>query len=83
MTTQELKNVLTLRISEIEDHTFLEAVKTILDIKTESQMLIENSILASEIDDSREEIEKGFYIDDNLLEEEIDEWLKEKFHEFE
>ncbi|NJK97952.1 MAG: hypothetical protein HC905_26315 [Bacteroidales bacterium] len=39
MTTIELKKILMHRIAEINDETFLNAIKTILDSKSQSQVL--------------------------------------------
>lgn len=82
MTTQQLKESLIYRISEIEDHTFLDAVKIILDVKIETEMIeLPNEFFAEMMGDT-EGIGKGQSVDDDLLEQEIDEWLKEKLSEF-
>lgn len=78
MTTIQLKNALIQRISEIDDKSFLEAIKTILDTRSESRIISLTPELTNEIMASKQEIEKGLYIENDLLEKEIDEWLKEK-----
>lgn len=78
MSTIELKNALIQRISEIQDKSFLEAIKTILDSKAESKTLYLTSEMTSEIMASKQEIEKGLYIKNDLLEKEVEEWLQEK-----
>jgi hypothetical protein len=78
MTTIQLKNALIQRISEIEDKSFLEAIKTILDAKSESKIISLTPELTNEIMASKQEIEKGLYIENDLLEKEIEEWLSEK-----
>lgn len=78
MTTIQLKNALIQRISEIQDKSFLEAIKTILDAKSESKTLFLTPELTSEIMASKQEIEKGLFIENDLLEKEIDLWLNEK-----
>ncbi len=78
MLTAELKNALIHLISEIDDRTFLEAIKTILDTKAESKILNLNPEIAMEIMASKKEIEKGLYIDNDSLERETDLWLNEK-----
>lgn len=78
MTTLQLKNALIQRISEIDDQSFLEAIKTILDAKSEAGKLKLTSELKEKILASKNEIEKGLFIDNDLLEKEIDEWLSEK-----
>ena len=78
MTTLQLKNALIQKISEIEDKSFLEALKTILDAKSESKKLYLTPELINEIKESKQEIKKGLSIDNDLLEKETEEWLKEK-----
>ncbi len=78
MSTTELKNVLIQRISEIQDKTFLEAIRTILDAKAESKILCLTSEITREIMASKQEIDKGLYIENNMLEKEVEEWLHEK-----
>ena len=78
MSTIELKSVLIQRISEIEDKSFLEAIKTILDAKAESKTLFLTPEITNEIMASKREIEKGLNIKNHLLEKEIEEWLHEK-----
>jgi len=74
----ELKNVLIQRIAEIEDKSFLQAIKTILDAKAESKTLQLTPELINEIMESKQEIEKGLFIENDLFEKEIEEWLNEK-----
>ena len=78
MTTLQLKNALIQKISEIEDKSFLEAIKTILDVKSDSKKLYLTPELINEIMESKQEIKKGLSIDNDLLEKETEEWLKEK-----
>jgi hypothetical protein len=78
MTTFQLKNALIQKISEIEDRSFLEAIKTILEAKSESKIISLTPELTNEIMASKKEIEQGLFIENNLLEKEIEEWLNEK-----
>ena len=78
MTTLQLKNALIQRISEIEDKSFLEAIKTILDAKSESKIINLTPELTDEIMASKKEIEQGLFIENDSLEKEIEEWLYEK-----
>jgi len=78
MTTLQLKNALIQRISEIEDKSFLEAIKTILDAKSESKIIHLTPELTNEIKASKKEIEQGLFTENDLLEKEIEEWLNEK-----
>ena len=78
MKTVELKNILIHRISEINDKSFLHAIKTILDSKSESKVLTLTSEQRDEIIASKKEIEQGLFIENNELEKEIDGWLNTK-----
>ncbi len=78
MTTLQLKNALIQRISEIEDKSFLEAVKTILDAKSESKIINLTQELTNEIMASKKEIEQGIFIENDLFEKEIEEWIDKK-----
>ena len=78
MSTIELKNALIQRISEIQDKSFLEAIKTILDSRAESNTLYLTPEMTNEIMASKQEIEKGLFVENNLLEKEVEEWLQEK-----
>jgi len=78
MTTIQLKNALIQRISEIEDKSILEAIKTILDSKTESRVMTLTPEITAEIVASKKEIEEGIFFDNNQLETEVEEWLNEK-----
>ncbi len=77
MTKIELQNLLIHRISEINDVSFLEAIKTILDSKSQAVLPLtveqRNEILAS-----KKEIEQGLSIENTVLEDEIAGWLKAK-----
>lgn len=78
MSTVELKNILIHRISEITDVSFLEALKTILDSKSDSTVVMLTNEQRNEILISKKEIEQGLYIENNDLEKEINGWLNEK-----
>ena len=78
MSTIELKNALIQRISEIQDKSFLEAIKTILDSRAKSKTLHLTPEMTNEIMASKQEIEKCLFVENNLLEKEVEEWLQEK-----
>ena len=78
MKTVELKNILIHRISEINDKSFLHAIKTILDSKSESKVLTLTPEQRDEIIAAKKEIEQGLVIENNELEKEIDGWLNTK-----
>ena len=78
MNAIELKNLLIHRISEISDISFLEAIKTILDSKSESSTLPLTIEQQDEILASKKEIAQGLFIENTALEKEIDGWLNAK-----
>ena len=78
MTKIELQNLLIHRISEINDISFLEAIKTILDSKSETAVLPLTVDQRDEILASKKEIELGLSIENTVLEDEIAGWLKSK-----
>ena len=78
MTSVQLKNVLIHRISEIEDIGFLEAIRTILDAKSESKIINLTPEITNEIMASKKEIEQGLFIENDVLEKEMEVWLSEK-----
>ena len=75
MSAIELKKLLIHRIAEIDDVSFLKALKTILDPKTDSKILSLTREQRFEINDSMKEIEQGFFIDQVELDKEFDKWL--------
>lgn len=75
MTAIELGKVLIHKIAEINDVSFLNAIKTILESKTHSNSISLTSEQRIEITDSKGEIEKGLYIEQAELENEFNKWL--------
>lgn len=75
MTTIELKKILIHRIAEINDEPFLTAIKTILDSKSQSQVLNLTQSQRSEIIESKNQIEQGLFIEQSELDKEINKWL--------
>ncbi|MFT3751585.1 MAG: hypothetical protein QM800_01470 [Paludibacter sp.] len=78
MTAIELKTILIHRIAEIEDISFLKAIKTILDSKTNSEILTLSAAQRDEILASKKEIEQGLHTGHTDFDKEIKGWLKEK-----
>ena len=70
-----IKKNLIHRIAVINDLTFLNAIKTILDTKAQSQILILTSEQRSEIIESQKEIEQGLYFEQIELDREFEKWL--------
>jgi len=78
MTTIELKKVLIQRIAEIDDESFLEAIKTILDSKTQSKMMKLTETQIAEINESKDQIERGLFIEQSELDKEFKKWVTQK-----
>ena len=78
MTAIELITILIHRISEINDISFLKAIKTILDSKTETNVLQLTSEQLEKIIASKKQIEQGLFIEHDVLEKEVKEWLNAK-----
>lgn len=78
MTTVELKNILIHRIAGINDKSFLEAIKTIIDTKSEKTIYNTSPEQKLKIKEGREQIANGEYFTNEQVELEIDKWLKEK-----
>jgi len=78
MTTVELKRAMIHRITEINDVSFLKAVKTILDSKTDNEVITLTAEQKQEIIASKKEIEQGLYISHDQLNIEVSRWLNEK-----
>lgn len=74
MTTIELKKQLINRISEIDDESFLQAIKTILDSKTQSQVITLTKAQRQEIDESKKQIEEGEFIEQDELDQKFNQW---------
>jgi len=75
MTTIELKKVLIHRITEINDVSFLKAMKTILESKTKTEVISLTVEQRNEIIESKKEIEQGLYIEHELLDKKVSRWL--------
>jgi len=74
MTAIQLKRLLIHRITEIDDISFLNDIKTILDTKVQSHVLHLTSEQRLEINESRKEVEKGLYIEQSALDKEFEKW---------
>jgi hypothetical protein len=78
MTAIQLKRLLIHRITEIDDISFLNDIKTILDSKAHSRVLRLTPEQRLEINESREEVEKGLYIEQSEIDNKFDKWLHAK-----
>ncbi|HRN41484.1 MAG TPA: hypothetical protein PK649_05360 [Vicingus sp.] len=75
MTALELKKLLIHRIAEINDVSFLNAIKTILDSKTQHKTISLTHKQTIEIEKSKKEVEKGLFIEQIELQKDFDKWL--------
>jgi hypothetical protein len=77
MNTLELKNIVISQISQIEDKSFLSALKTILDSKSKEKILL-SVAQKNEIKASKKEVAKNEFQDNDSLDKELKQWLTEK-----
>jgi hypothetical protein len=75
MTAIELKKQLIHKIAEINDISFLNAIKTILDTKTQTKTLSLTTEQRHEIVESQKEIQQGLFIEQIQLDKEFNKWL--------
>lgn len=78
MTTIELKNILIHRIAGINDKSFLTAINTIIETKSESTIFKTTPEQRKHIQEGKDQIAKGECFTNDQVEMEIDKWLKEK-----
>ncbi len=78
MKTIDLKNHLIHKIAEINDESFLKALKTIIDSKTDSTVYTLSEEQRLKIQKGKSQIEQGNYYMNQQVEAEIDKWLEEK-----
>lgn len=77
MTTIQLKKELIHQIAEIDDNTFLNALKTIIDLKAQSQIIHLTNEQKEEIYKSKKEFENGYFTEQFELNKEFEKWLNE------
>ena len=78
MSTEQLKNLVIDRISEIEDENFLQAIKTILDANTVAASIYQlTEEQKQKVKIGLAQLNNGQIISNEALEQEEDEWLKE------
>ena len=72
MTAIQLKRLLIHRITEIDDISFLNDIKAILDSKAQSQVLHLTPEQRMEINESKKDVEKGLFIEQSELDKEVE-----------
>ena len=78
MTTLQLKKLLIHQISEINDEVFLNAPKTIIDLKSKLTVLELSAKQKEEVYQSQLEIKNGLYVAESDLNEEFESWREKK-----
>jgi len=78
MNSIELKNILIHRISEINDISFLKALKTILDSKANTKIIQLTTEQRNEIIKSKKDIEQGLFLENEILDKEFEAWVNAK-----
>jgi len=78
MTTFELKKLLISRIKEINDTSFLNEIKALLESKSSEKMLMLTSEQRYEINESKKEVKKNDFIDQAELDKAVQKWASEK-----
>ena len=78
MTTIELKNILVHRIAGINDKSFLTAINTLIETKSDSAIYQTSAEQRIKILEGRNQIANGDSFTNELVEMEVDQWLKEK-----
>ena len=77
MKTAELKNIIVHRIAGINDKSFLSAINTIIEAKSESTVYKTTPEQKQRIQEAREQIAND-YLTNKEVEMEIDKWIKER-----
>jgi hypothetical protein len=78
MTTIELKDILIHKIAAINDKSFLDAMNTIVDTKSEKLIYKTTPEQRQRIKKGQEQFLSGETISNDQVEAEIDKWLREK-----
>lgn len=78
MTTIELKRLLISRIKEINDTSFLNEIKALLESKSQPKMLSLTAEQRFEIYESKKEIKNGLLIDQSEIDKAVEKWANEK-----
>ncbi len=75
MTTIQLKKSLMQQIADIEDISFLNALKTIIESRTKSNIIDLSNEQRSEIIQSKKLIKNGQFTNQEDLNQEFEKWL--------
>ena len=78
MTTIELKDILVHKIAAINDKSFLAAMNTIIDTKSEKLIYRTTPEQRQRIKEGQEQLARGESLSNDQVEAEIDKWLSER-----
>ena len=78
MTTLQLKKILINQINEIDDVSFLNEIRSILDSKSKQQILKLTPEQREEINASKKEIGDGNFSEQSEIDKEVTRWANEK-----
>lgn len=78
MSTIELKNIITEHLSHIDDVSFLNAIKTIIESKVSVGTYELTDYQKNRIDQARLQLKEKQTISHENLQKEIDQWLSSK-----
>jgi hypothetical protein len=78
MGTIELRHIITEKLSRIEDVSFLNAIKTIIESKVFEGTYKLSDYQKNRIDSARQQIKNRQTISHDDLQKEIDQWLSSK-----
>ncbi len=78
MSTIELRHHIIEKLSLIDDDSFLNAIKTIIDSKVNEGVYKLSDFQKKRIESGRDQLKKGQSISNDTLKKEIDQWLNTK-----
>ena len=78
MTTVELRNLIIEKLQKINDSALLEAIKTIIESRSDEKVFKTNELQRKKIEKGREQIQKGEVTANDDVFNEVDAWLKTK-----
>ena len=78
MNTLELRHIINEHLSHIEDVSFLNAIKTIIESKASDGIYKLSDYQKLRIDKAREQLKNGQTISNDAIQKEIEQWLRSK-----
>ena len=78
MSTVELKHTIIEKLSQINDTSFLKAIKIIVESKANEDVYKLSDLQKKRIEESREQVKLGQTISNDALQKEIKQWLSTK-----